>query len=222
MKILDLYSGTHSVKRCVDEFPAFKDWEVVSLDLADSDINIDIMEWDYKELPAGEFDIIWASSPCTHFSRLKRCNIGRQCKNGKVFTAESIEDDIQKIGLPMLNRTFEIIDYFQPKHWFLENPHTARTKDYIHDKPFFVVDYCMYGMPYRKRTNIWTNLNSFEPLLCDKKCSGWDGKKHKVRVNELGGGSDSTILGNRSVRSRVPTELIRSLFMGVYRERFLE
>ena len=39
----------------------------------------------------------------------------------------------------MLNRTFEIIDYFQPKHWFVENPHTARTKDYIHDKPFFVV-----------------------------------------------------------------------------------
>ena len=88
----------------------------------------------------------------------------------------------------MLNRTFEIIDYFQPKHWFVENPHTARTKDYIHDKPFFVVDYCMYGMPYRKRTNIWTNLKSFEPLLCDKKCSGWDGKKHKVRVNELGAG----------------------------------
>ena len=86
----------------------------------------------------------------------------------------------------MLNRTFEIIDYFQPKHWFVENPHTARTKDYIHDKPFFVVDYCMYGMPYRKRTNIWTNLKSFEPLLCDKNCSGWDGKKHAVKVNELG------------------------------------
>ena len=179
------------------------------------------MDWDYTEYPVGYFDIVWASPPCTHFSRLKRCNIGRQCKNGKVFTAESIEADISNIGVPILNKTFEIIEYFEPKHWFVENPATARTKDYIHDKPFFVVDYCMYGMPYRKRTNIWTNLKSFEPWLCDKKCSGWDGKKHKVRVNELGGGSDSTINGKRAIRSRVPVDLIRALFMGVIRERFI-
>ena len=51
------------------------------------------------------------------------------------------------------------------------------------------------------------------------QCSGWYGKKHAVRVNELGGGSDSTINGKRAVRSKVPTELIRSLFMGVMRER---
>ena len=222
MRILDLFSGTESVKRTVKKYPQFCDWEVVSLDLAQADICCNILDWDYeKEFSPRDFDVVWASPPCTCFSRLKRCNLGRQCKNGKVFTPESIEDDIQTIGLPLLNRTFEIIDYFQPDHWFVENPATARTKDYIHDKPFYVVDYCQYGMPYRKRTNIWTNLKSFEPLLCDKNCSGWDGKKHAVKVNELGGGSDSTINGKRAVRSKVPEELIRSLFMGVMREKSL-
>ena len=221
MRILDLFSGTGSVKRTLEKYPQFKDWEVVSLDLAQADICCNILDWDYKNaFEPNDFDIVWASPPCTCFSRLKRCNIGRQCRNGKVFTHQSIEDDIQSIGLPLLNKTFEIIDYFDPEHWFLENPATARTGDYIDkDKPYWVVDYCQYGMPYRKRTKIWTNLKSFEPCLCDKQCSGWDGKKHAVRVNELGGGSDSTILGKRSVRSKVPEELIRSLFMGVMRER---
>ena len=148
--------------------------EVISLDLAKADINIDIMEWDYKQYPPGYFHVVWASPCCTCFSNLKRCNIGRFG-----ITAESIEADISNIGLPMLRRTEEIIKYFKPKFYFIENPQTARTKDYVALNPgdFFDVDYCMYGKPFRKRTRIWTNLKSFEPLLCDKNCGSFDGKK---------------------------------------------
>ena len=44
----------------------------------------------------------------------------------------------------MLRRTEEIIKYFKPKFYFIENPQTARTKDYAALDPgdFFDVDYC--------------------------------------------------------------------------------
>ena len=44
MRVLELFSGTHSVgKVCKD-----LGYEVVSLDLTNADINIDILKWDYK------------------------------------------------------------------------------------------------------------------------------------------------------------------------------
>ena len=214
MRVLELFSGTHSVGKVCDELG----WECISLDLAEATLNIDIMKWDYKAAyPAGYFDIVWASSPCTHFSNLKRCNIGRPAKDGRIFIHKTIEDDIQNIGLPMLRRTEEIIDYFQPKFWFLENPQTARTKNYI-DRPFYTVDYCMYGMPYRKRTNVWTNLENFTPRLCNKQCGSFDGKRHIEQVNSRGGGSDGNITGYRRLRISIPAALIRELFAQAVQE----
>ena len=66
---------------------------------------------------------------------------------------ETIQRDISLNGLPILRRTEEIIDYFKPPLYFIENPQTGRMKDYISDRPFYDVDYCKYsdwGM--RKRT----------------------------------------------------------------------
>ena len=213
LKVLDLFSGTGTVKRMCAERPEL--YDCLALDLAKADINCDILEWDYTE--HDHFDVIFASPPCNCFSRLKRCNIGRTLITGVHVTADSIEADISNIGLPILRKTEEIIRHFKPRWFFIENPQTARTKEYL-DYPFYTVDYCMYGMPYRKRTNIWTNLKQFEPLLCNKQCSGWEGRRHAKNVNELGGGHDSTILGGRAIRSKVPDNLIRALLNGVEAE----
>ena len=43
-RVLDLFSGTDSVKKACVGLSFFG--EVISLDLAKADINIDIMEWD--------------------------------------------------------------------------------------------------------------------------------------------------------------------------------
>ena len=82
---------------------------------------------------------IWASPPCNTFSKMRLSNVGRYG-----VTMETIQQDISLIGLPILRRTEEIIDYFKPSLYFIENPQTGRMKDYI-DRPYYDVDYCKYS-----------------------------------------------------------------------------
>ena len=174
MKLLELFSGTKSVGKVAENLG----YEVISLDLKNADINCDILDWDYTTYPVGYFDVIWASPPCNTFSRLRESNIGR---NG--YTKESIQSDIENIGLPVLRKTEEIITYFQPKYYFIENPQSGRMKEYITDKPYYDVDYCKYSdWGYRKRTRIWTNLKGFIPMLCKKDCVNMDGNRHKLNI----------------------------------------
>ena len=173
MKLLELFSGTGSVGKVAKTLG----WEVVSLDLKNADINCDILEWDYTIYPTGYFDVIWASPPCNTFSFLRASNIGR---NG--FTKQKIQDDIDNIGLPILRKTEEIIDYFQPKYYCIENPQTGKMKEYI-TKPYYDVDYCKYAdWGYRKRTRIWTNITGFVPKICKRDCNSMDGTTHKINI----------------------------------------
>jgi hypothetical protein len=72
----------------------------------------------------------------------------------------------------IVQRTIEIIEYFHPDRWFIENPQTGLLKDrpFMMGIPFTDVDYCMYSdWGYKKKTRIWTAV-SYEGKLCDKKC----------------------------------------------------
>ena len=82
------------------------------------------------------------------------------------------------VGLPLLNKTREIIDYFKPTYYCIENPDSGRMKNYITDLPYHRASYCQYGFNYRKNTRFWTNINRWKPKLCS--CRG----KHK---NSVGG-----------------------------------
>ena len=59
-------------------------------------------------------------------------------------------------------RTLDIIRYLSPFAWALENPQTGLLKcqPLMENIPYQDVGYCKYGMPYRKRTRIWTNFLS--------------------------------------------------------------
>jgi len=183
MKVLELFSGTHSIGKVCKEHS----YEVVSLDRDigakcpfgtdyESDIHIqeDIMTWDYKkDFKVGEFDLITASPVCAWWSMLRNSNLGRKMKGyGEKFTQKDIENDITKYGEPMVDKVFEIIDYFNPTHWWIENPKTGRMKEYINDLiPFYDVDYCKYSdFGYQKRTRFWTNIEGFKPKICHSDC----------------------------------------------------
>tara|TARA_R110001583_G_scaffold74274_4_gene205829 strand:+ start:1247 stop:1918 length:672 start_codon:yes stop_codon:yes gene_type:complete len=213
--VLELFSGTRSVGKVCDELG----WDSVSVDLLlPADHEVDILEWNYKQYPKDTFDVVWASPPCIAYSALKNCNIGRKI-NGEILTRQDIligMDEADKL----VSKTLEIIDYFKPEVWFIENPQTGRLKDrdIMKDKPYYDCDYCCYSdWGYRKRTRIWTNKKGWDNKLCKKDCINMDttGKKHKAVV--AGGGKNSGQINigggsNRLGRYRIPPDLIFSLF----------
>jgi site-specific DNA-cytosine methylase len=204
MNVLELFSGTKSVGKCCDSLG----WNSISVDLLlDADFKCDIMDFDYKQFDKDYFDIIWASPPCTEYSRLQECFMGR-LRKGQIYTRE-IQENNMKESDKLVNKALEIIDYFNCKLWFMENPQTGRLKerDIMKDIPYYDVDYCMYSdWGYKKRTRIWTNKKDWVNKLCDKKCGNMIDGKHKARM-----GTSKTILdGDKLIR--VNTAFLRNKY----------
>ena len=163
MKLHELFSGTGSIGKVA----ITKGFEVVSLDRdMEATIKTDIMDWDYKTYPPKYFQVIWSSPPCTEYSIAKTTGIR------KIDEANEI-----------VKRTLEIINYFQPIYFMIENPQTGLLKKqiFMENIPFDDLDYCKYGMKYRKRTRIWNNITDWTPnQLCNKDCNSMNGNKHKA------------------------------------------
>ena len=210
VKLLELFSGTHSVGKCCKELG----FDVVSLDIdGRADINISILDWDYTTYKKDEFDIIWASPPCDRYSILNYSNIGRKLKrlNGEKLTMELIKQGWGEAD-KLVIKTLEIIKYFNPELWFVENPSSSNLKnrDIMKDILFYDVDYCRYSdYGYKKPTRIWTNKQDWNALKCNRMCNNMIGNKHKYNM------SDASMSGeNRlDLRHRIPPELIYSLLL---------
>lgn len=206
--LLDLFTGTGSVARVAEELG----YSVTSLDI-DPKFHpthvANILEFDYRcHFKPGDFDVIWASPPCQYFSQARKCNIGRTLKNGETLTAERVLSDTEELGVPLLRRTQEIIEYLQPKVWFIENPYTGSMKKYIPETPA-VYDYCMFGFNYRKRTAIWSN-QQLQNKMCDRShlINGSHAMtpigSSKTQIGQGGGAS-------RNARYAIPKGLIKTL-----------
>ena len=170
-----MFSGTGSVGKVATEMGHL----VVSLDRdLEATIKTD-MKWDYKRAQPGVYDFIWASPPCTEYSKAKT-------------TAVRKIDEANEI----VKRTLEIIEDFQPQFWVVENPQTGLLKDqpFMFGLPFWDVDYCTYGMKYRKRTRLWNNLFShWTPRpLCQKDCGSIQNNKHIATAQRMPNGTKDT------------------------------
>ena len=193
MNCLDLFSGTGSFKKCCDDIG----YDCLSVDIdGRSDITCDIMEWDYKKYD--NFDIIWASPPCEKYSNLKYT-----WSNKQKVSEGWVEAD------KLVSKTLEIIDYFKPTLWFIENPYLGELKKrpIMKDIPYYRVDYCKYAdWGYRKRTCIFTNLTGYKARKCKKDCNSMDDDNYA----HLG---DVSWIGDIDKKHRVPPELIYSLIL---------
>ena len=198
MKVLELFSGTHSIGVVAKQL----NYNVVSLDrdldatstiydyTSPHHIKCDIMKWNYKkDFKQGDFDIITASPVCAVWSCLKYCWIGRKLKNGNIMTKEMIDNDINLYGKPMVDKVFEIIDYFQPKYYWIENPISSSMWKYIKSKwefdeneKFVNVDYCKYSdFGYKKPTTFLTNID-VNFMRCKNDCENM--KEHTNKHND--------------------------------------
>lgn len=200
MKLLELFSGTKSVSKAVGHL--FE--EVVSVDIEkkyEPTILTDILLWDYRVYPPGYFHSIWASPPCTEYSCL---NNARPEKTPNLELADSI-----------VKRTIEIIEYFNPEQFFIENPDTGTLKDrdFMLGIPFVILDYCQFSdWGYRKRTRFWT-CNELEDVLCHPGCVYIQNGRHVKAVGNSTYEEYWTVPGKRlEQRYAIPAGVIRYLF----------
>ena len=198
MKLLELFSGTTSVGNVAKTLG----FDVVSLDLKDADFNIDILDWDYTVFPVGFFDVVWASPPCTEYSRAKTTGVRKiECAN--------------KIVL----RTLVIIEYLKPRYFIIENPQTGLLKQqpFMDNIPYKDIDYCKYGMPYRKRTRLWNNVFNWIPQpLCNKDCNSMNGNKHIAEAQRLTTTSDGVKKNfEQNDLYKIPGLLIKEIFESI-------
>ena len=80
------------------------------------------------------------------------------------------------------------------------------------------MDYCKYGMPYRKRTRLWNNCQSFESNLCHRDCDAMDEQKRRHKeVAQQGVSKHSTITHHVRELYVIPRDLVLEILRAVNR-----
>ena len=167
--LLELFSGTGSVGR---SFRA-RGWDVFSVDIdatAKPTLVANVLDLQLDALPV-RVDCVWASPPCTHYSRARTKAKTPRDLEGSDAIVQKVLDIVGRYGVL----------------WFMENPESGLLKgrEVVAGLPMRVVDYCKYGKPYRKRTAIWTNTD-WKPRqpLCKHDCPASSGSRHTASAQQ--------------------------------------
>ncbi len=215
MRLLELFCGTKSVGKVAEK----QGYEVVSLDFEprfNATHTIDIFDWDYKQYPVGYFNVIWSSPDCRTWSLATG---GKYRTKKEIYGRGNEHQDEATMGCNMIRRVIEILKYFQPDKWFMENPrallqHFPDLCDFIEEYGAYktLVYYGNYGHNCPKATHIWSSMY----LWKDEKKPVMAEDTYKVRFHPYDKRMKRVYKGmghkNAEVRSVIPPTLIERLF----------
>lgn len=160
MKVLELFCGTKSFTKVAEA----RGHECRTLDndpRFEPTYCMDIMDFDPVILDGWHPDVIWASPPCTCFSV---ASIGTHWGGGRcAYLPQTADAERAKL---VVARAVELIQAFQPDSYFIENPRGVLRKLDLIPFPRKTAWYCQYGDTRAKPTDIWTNLQNWQPKTC--------------------------------------------------------
>ena len=196
MKVLELFAGSRSFSKVAEEMGMetftsdFKPFDKI-------DYVVDILDFDVSKLPFKP-DVIWASPPCTYFSV---ASIGHHWNKDHTPKTEQA-----KLGVKIVQKTLDIINFLKPDYFFIENPRgKLRKLDVVKDILRATVTYCQYGDNRMKPTDIWTNNTNWKPRKICK--NGMPCHESAPRGSQTG---TQGLKGNYE-RSIVPYELCKEI-----------
>ena len=117
----------------------------------------------------------------------------------------------------IVQRCLDIVSYYQPSVWVLENPSTGylKQRDVVEGLPYYTVHYCAYeDIGRMKKTNLWTNVTDFVPKVCAGRgrCPSMVGRRHRCTcTGKYWDPKWGSVKGRAIECGRVPHSLIREL-----------
>lgn len=206
-KLLDLFAGTGSVTKMAQKLR----YDVKSLDINQLKeapkvtFIMDILNFrPHLDLgPNWIPDIIWASPPCTEYSKAKTTGTR----------------DIEGANRLVL-KTLKIISWATQKNsklvWIIENPQTGHLKKqvFMQNLPFVDADYCAYGFPYRKRTRFWTNRKVELQLCPGRDVCPFIQPGTRIHKHSIGNGRNNYNKGKQFLireKCQIPEKIVEKL-----------
>lgn len=199
-KMLDLFSGLGGASQAMEEDDR---WEVTTVDFKkrfEPDICKDVLELKPEDFEK-DFDLVWASPPCTQFTVARVYDNWKKTDSGLCIPQN--KKTIEHIKL--VYHTLWLINGLEPDHWFLENP-KGMLRNVI-GEPRGTITYCQYGFDWMKPTDLWgKHPDSFRY----KSCSPGD-SCHQEAGRGFDSGTQSSHIRDPAERSKVPRGVSRAV-----------
>jgi len=154
----------------------------------------------------GKPDFVWASPPCTAFSV---ASIGRHW--ALVDGVHMPKTDMALQSQELVKHTINLINDLKPTYGFLiENPRgILRKLPFMQDLTRRTVTYCQYGDFRMKPTDLWGNLENWNPK---PPCNNGD-KCHEPAPRGSQTGTQG--LKNAEIKSMIPYQLSLEIYQAV-------
>ena len=212
IRVLVLFNGTGSVEK--ELLRIFPNADIVTVDMdprSNATHQCSIESWIHpvsggiNQYEPHYFDIIWASPPCTEYSKAKTIGVRNLAAADRTVQA-----------------ALWAIRHLDPKYFFIENPEgLLATRDFMKPLNFLQrqANYCKYGAPYAKTTHIWTNVYLRRPLsLCTAESPCGHRARHgHHQFTAQSGATRSGAKGSGGGRNvyPIPRLLLKQLFTAV-------